>query len=85
MEKFSLVLIGYNISYENYLQIMSICIKGTCMGNTFQITLESMLVQKCLTAMFINSINLLHPLVKQGIDIKNRVFYIQIRLMSMND
>lgn len=35
--------------------------------------------------MFINNINLLHPLVKQGIDIKNRVFYIQIRLMSMND
>lgn len=55
------------------------------MENTFQITLELMLVQKCLTAMFINNINLLHPLVKQGIDIKNRVFYIQIRLMSMND
>lgn len=40
---------------------------------------------KSLTAVFINNINLLHPLVKQGIDIKNRLFYIQIRLMSMND
>lgn len=56
-----------------------------CMEDTFQITLESMLVQKSLTAVFINNINLLYPLVKQGIDIKNRLFYIQIRLMSMND
>lgn len=56
-----------------------------CMEDTFQITLESMLVQKSLTAVLINNINLLHPLVKQGIDIKNRLFYIQIRLMSMND
>lgn len=56
-----------------------------CMEDTFQITLESMLAQKCPTAVFINNINLLHPLVKHGIDIKNRLFYIQIRLMSMND
>lgn len=56
-----------------------------CMVDTFQITLESMLAQKCPTAVFINNINLLHPLVKHGIDIKNRLFYIQIRLMSMND
>lgn len=56
-----------------------------CMEDTFQITLESMLVQKSLTAVFIKNINLLHPLVKQGIDIKNRLFYIQIRLMSLND
>lgn len=56
-----------------------------CMEDTFQITLESMLVQKSLTAVFINNINLLHPLVKQGIDIKNGLLYIQIRLMSMND